>query len=136
MESEHTSPSLVVGRSPALGIRGVIAGRYYKKRECIERCPVLLIPIEQYEIIAKTIFDKYIFEWTSSYDALALGYGSLYNHSYNANCIYRLDYKNKLISIYAVEVIRAGQEITINYNRQPGDKTSIEDKYVDYNEGR
>ena len=67
--------------------RGVFARRAIRKGEVFETCPVLVVPagaIEDYS----TGFGPYVFEWGEGKVALALGFGSLYNHSYRPNARY------------------------------------------------
>ena len=45
-----------------------------------------------------------------------LGYVPIYNHSYTSNCEYEMDFDNELISIKTVRLIKAGEELFINYN--------------------
>lgn len=52
--------------------------------------------------------------------ALALGFGSLYNHARYSNAAYELDMKNRLMTYYALEDIPAGREICINYACETG----------------
>ncbi|HSZ86783.1 MAG TPA: SET domain-containing protein-lysine N-methyltransferase, partial [Puia sp.] len=47
---------------------------------------------------------------------IALGYVSIYNHSYQSNCEYEMDYKQELITIKTMRLIKAGEELFINYN--------------------
>ena len=47
---------------------------------------------------------------------MALGYIPLYNHSYNSNCEYEMEYDKKVISVRAVKDIKEGEELFINYN--------------------
>lgn len=47
---------------------------------------------------------------------MALGFVPIYNHSYESNCEYEMDYETESISIRAVKNIRAGEELFINYN--------------------
>ena len=47
---------------------------------------------------------------------MALGYVPMYNHSYTSNCEYEMDFDNELISIKTVRLIKAGEELFINYN--------------------
>jgi hypothetical protein len=47
--------------------------------------------------------------------AIALGYGSLYNHSSNNNAEFTLDVKNKQVIIVAKEFILRHDQILINY---------------------
>ena len=47
---------------------------------------------------------------------MALGYVSLYNHSYHSNCEYIMDYEEELIRIKTMRFIKTGEELCINYN--------------------
>jgi SET domain-containing protein len=61
--------------------------------------------------------------------AVALGYGSLYNHSYTPNA--RYDDESPQIKIFtAIREIAAGEEITINYNGEPSDESPVWFKVV------
>ena len=57
--------------------------------------------------------------------ALALGHGSIYNHAVHANCDFLLDMEYETINIFAVRNIPAGEEITINYHGEPGNKEKL-----------
>ena len=57
--------------------------------------------------------DGYVFGWGSDSTALALGYGSLYNHSYAPNSE-TLETPDELV-ITALRAISEGEEIFINY---------------------
>lgn len=57
--------------------------------------------------------DGYVFGWGEGATALALGYGSLYNHSYDPNAT-TVETDDELV-ITAVRDIAAGEEIFINY---------------------
>lgn len=54
-----------------------------------------------------------------------MGYISLYNHSYDANCDYEMDYDNLLMTIKTVKPVKKGSELCINYNASPDDKTPV-----------
>lgn len=58
---------------------------------------------------------QYVFNWSDGVVAIALGYGSLYNHSYRPNAkFYR---EGSLTQVfYAIRDIDAGEEITVDYN--------------------
>jgi SET domain-containing protein len=62
---------------------------------------------------------SYYFRWKDGVNAILFGYGSLYNHSYFPNAVYRRNYENHSMDFVALHDIRAGQEITINYNGKP-----------------
>jgi len=57
--------------------------------------------------------------------ALALGFGSLYNHRVHPNADFVLDLEALTIDIIAISDIPEGEEITINYNGTPGDDTTL-----------
>ena len=56
---------------------------------------------------------------------MALGYVPLYNHSYESNCEYEMDFDNELILIKAVRFIKAGEELFINYNGEWNDRKPL-----------
>ncbi len=54
-----------------------------------------------------------------------MGYGSLYNHSYTPNAVYQVNDQEMIIQFNALRNIQVGEEITINYNRNPGDRSPV-----------
>ena len=103
--------------SPLHG-RGVFAARDIEADEIIEICPVLLFPKAQLPFVRQTMLDNYYFDWGEEEEwyAVCLGYGSLYNHSYEPNAEYGMDFDAKTIDFYALRDIAAGEEILVNYN--------------------
>ena len=75
----------------------------------------------------KTELFNYIFEWGARRKkaCIALGYISLYNHAYNANCEYEMDFDSNLMTITTVKSIKKGEELFINYNAVANDVTPI-----------
>ena len=67
--------------------RGVFARRAIPKGEVFETCPVLVVPAAAIEDYSAG-FGPFVFEWGEGKVALALGFGSLYNHSYRPNARY------------------------------------------------
>ncbi|MEH6939701.1 SET domain-containing protein-lysine N-methyltransferase, partial [Bacillus sp. JJ664] len=51
-----------------------------------------------------------------NHSCLLLGYGMLFNHSYDANADYEINFDNHTFEFYAYKDIKAGEEILINYN--------------------
>jgi SET domain-containing protein len=47
---------------------------------------------------------------------MALGFVAMYNHSYQSNCEYFMDFDDELIFVKTVRQIKKGEELTINYN--------------------
>ena len=105
------------------GGRGVFATRDIPAATLIERVPVILIPKQQVfgdnEVARRaTLISWYVFDWEGMtkrpYVALALGYGSVYNHSPDPNA--RVErHAPDLLEITARRDIPAGAEIFINY---------------------
>lgn len=106
---------------------GVFAKKDFKKGTIIEVSPLILIPIDEFDLIKKTKLYYYYFEYSNSHFAIALGYGSLYNHSYTPNARYLYDYTNKKIIYKAIKNIKKNDEIFINYNYYPNNKSPLED---------
>ena len=103
--------------------RGVFARRRIEAGEVIETCPVLVLPAGSVEDSSAGI-GGYVFEWGRGKLALALGYGSLYNHSYRPNARY-VDLAGRTKLFTALRDIAAGEEITVNYNGEAGDETPV-----------
>jgi hypothetical protein len=99
--------------------RGVFARRDLVAGEVIEVCPVIVLGgVDEQELLDKTRLFDYYFAW-GELAAVALGYGSLYNHSCHANADHVCDVLRGEIRIWAHRAIRRGEEITINYGGRP-----------------
>lgn len=96
--------------------RGVFATRNIAKGELIHEAPVIPYPNEQHEFIEQTILSDYVFEYGINHTAVLLGYGSLFNHSYQPNAVYDINFDQHTFDFYAYTDIEAGEEILINYN--------------------
>ncbi len=97
--------------------RGVFTLRTIPKGEIFERSPIIEIPEEQIININNTIFYDYYFKWgeNKKAGAIALGYGSLFNHSFQPNAQSVRNLEDMTIDFYALRQISEGEEITINY---------------------
>jgi len=103
--------------------RGVFALRDIAKGELIERVPVVVIPAAAFAGGWQNgTLNQYFYVWTKNTVAISLGYGSIYNHSYEPNAIYDHDYRNRRLNYLAYRDIAEGEEITVNYNYDPKDK--------------
>jgi uncharacterized protein len=96
--------------------RGVFATRDIAKGELIHEAPVLSYPNDQHVHIEKTALADYAFEYGINHSAILLGYGMLFNHSYEPNGTYEINFDNHTFDFYAYRDISAGEEIFINYN--------------------
>lgn len=97
--------------------RGVYAKVDIKKGEIIEKCPMLIIPKGEIKDIVGNTLATYLFSFGKKKEnlALALGFGSIYNHSYSPNAAYKIKPKDEIIDFVALEDIKKGSEILINY---------------------
>ena len=120
------SPYLVIAPSDKRG-RGVFSSKSIPSNTIIEISPVLVVSASERAIIEKTKLFSYIFEWgkTKKQGCLALGYVSLYNHAYESNCDYEMDFEHRLVTIRTVRKIKKGEELFINYNAHPTDNTTV-----------
>ena len=123
-------PKVKIGVSPSLNIRGVIAMTDIKKGEVVESAPAILYPVMQRTSIQETLLKSYYFLWDDEFDAIILGYGSLYNHSYSPNADFWRDYERGLFIFEAWSDIKCGEEITINYNGFPEVQDIIGAEYL------
>jgi len=119
-------PGLYITTSTEKG-RGVFTSIDISEADIIEVCPVIIMPKAELPIIHKTILHDYYFLWGENMEdcAIALGFGSLYNHEIHPNANFILDLENETIDIVAIKNIMAGEEITLNYNGEPGDETIL-----------
>jgi SET domain-containing protein len=107
--------------------RGMFAVRKFLKGELIERAPVVVIDEKKWPNAAKTILSDYAFDWgeKDEHAAIAMGYISIYNHSYSPNAQLEQMLDELMMEIIAIKDIEAGEEITINYNGDPDNQDSL-----------
>jgi SET domain-containing protein len=110
-------PQLFIAPSLKKG-RGVFTSTDIPAKTIIETSPVIVISGADRLVLDQTLLHDYIFDWGYQESAccLGLGYISLYNHSYQSNCEYIMDYEKEIVSIQTIWRIKAGEELFINYN--------------------
>lgn len=123
-------PSVYVKDTGTAKGRGVFAARPFAAGDVVEVCPVILFR-KPYEVLHKEL-KTMVFHWqvpegAASTQALALGYGSLYNHSNPSNMRYETDSEELVIRFIAARDISADEELTINYNADGGAPVSDEE---------
>ena len=111
------SEAIYIGETKNMG-RGVFARMPIRSRTLIEIAPVIVMNSSERTLLDQTLLHDYIFEWgdESKNCCMALGYIPLYNHSYQANCEYVMDFRKQIIIIKSVRPIKVGEELFINYN--------------------
>jgi uncharacterized protein len=102
---------LKVVKLPRKG-RGVIALKQFKEGDLIEECHVLLFDMPYGN---RHLLEEYAFRWSDKQIALALGNGSLYNHSFEPNAVFVPDKRSRLLRLFAFTDIPKGSEITFDY---------------------
>ena len=110
-------PCLYIAQTELMGL-GVFTSENIKEGTVIEQSPVIVMSLEERKLLDQTILHNYIFEWGEKKDqcCMALGYIPVYNHSYQSNCEYEMDYDRKIITLRAVHFIKSGEELFVNYN--------------------
>ncbi|KAM5539289.1 hypothetical protein V8D89_007162 [Ganoderma adspersum] len=108
--------------------RGVYACREIPAQTLIEISPVLLFSATEYEAHGRhTVLDHYTFVWRDGRMALALGLGSLFNHSQRPNVSYTVDPTTESIRYTTSRRILPDEELCIFYGRklwfEPADAT-------------
>ena len=121
------APRTRIDRSPGRG-RGVYAASPIARGALIETAHVVVIPEAHWPPIEQVppIYDI-SFSWGESEEHAAIGLGrvSLYNHSYSPNARFARDFAAGTISIYAISDISPSDEITVNYNEAPDDRSPL-----------
>lgn len=119
-------PFLFIGPTLQMG-RGVFTSEDIKEGTEIEIAPVIVMSGKDRLLLDQTLLHDYIFEWGGSKDkcCMALGYVPVYNHSYQSNCEYEMDFEQELITVRTVRFVQAGEELFINYNGDWNDASPL-----------
>jgi hypothetical protein len=114
---EDPTSALRIVRVPGKG-RGVRAGRTFSRGEVVDSAPVVVLSAREWELIEQTALGQFAFDWDEAKGsvAIALGQGSLFNHSYTPNVASDKDVRGRRIVFSAARDITPGEELTINYN--------------------
>ncbi len=126
MTTANHSPALYIKKVRGMG-RGVFAGRQFLAGEIIEICPVIALPKGTDENNVEGSLAHYVFKWGKNDDALAvaLGYGSLYNHSANPNAAFQPRFSKDDIVFRALRVIEPDEQIFVDYRWDEEDYASF-----------
>jgi len=115
-------PNLYILNHPEKG-RCVHCAEDIPKGALIEICNLIILPKEDAISIHKTHLHDYYFLWNEQTGsiAIALGYGSLYNHSATPNAETESVFESNELRILAIRDIPAGEEITFDYQGEVKD---------------
>ena len=119
-------PFLFIAPAQDMG-RGVFTREDIEAGTIVEVAPVIVMTAAERKLLDQTLLHDYIFEWGEQSDqcCMALGYVPVYNHSYQSNCEYEMDFENLQILIRSVKPVKAGEELYINYNGEWNDNTPV-----------
>ncbi len=107
--------------------RGVFTSEDIDEGVMVEISPVIVMSMDERKLLDQTLLHDYIFEWGENKDqcCMAMGYVPVYNHSYESNCEYGMDYEQQQIGITTVRPVKAGEELLVNYNGDWNDETPL-----------
>lgn len=117
---------LFIAHTAKMG-RGVFTKKEIAANTIIEAAPVIVMNSRDRALLDQTLLHDYIFEWGEDSErcCMALGLVPMYNHSYNSNCEYYMDFESDIILIKTVRDIEKGEELTINYNGDYNDAKKV-----------
>jgi uncharacterized protein len=107
--------------------RGVFTTELIPSDTIIEIAPVIVMGLEERKLLDKTKLHDYIFLWGEKEDkcAMALGWVPVYNHSYQSNCEYFMNFDDETIFVKTVRDVLVNEELTINYSGDWNDDTPV-----------
>lgn len=119
-------PYLYVNKTKEKG-RGVFTKEVIPAGTQIEISPVLVLSGADTNVVDKTKLHNYIFLWgvRETRSCIALGFCSIYNHAYEPNCEYEMDFDAETMAIKTRREIKKGEELSINYNGDIEDKSPV-----------
>ncbi len=104
--------------------KGVFALKDIKIGEIIEIVPILVMDFQEFiDTKWNKLFGYYF--WLDDFVILALGYGSLYNHSKNPNAKYEVKRADETITFTALRNIKKDEEILFDYSGSSGNKAPL-----------
>jgi len=106
--------------------RGVFTSVRIRKNEVVEICPVVPLTPAEAKDVNKSVLYWHLFIWPAEGEryyqkepwtgsAMVLGYGSVYNHSYDANMKWYAKRSTQEVVFYAIREISPGEELTHDY---------------------
>lgn len=98
--------------------RHVVTTSAIKKGEVVEISELIVITGKKNtEHIHETILNNYVYAYKKQGVAVALGSGSLFNHSVRPNLRYKV--RGKRLIFWAIRDIKKGEQLFVNYGYNP-----------------
>lgn len=119
-DTQINPPHIYIAPTENLG-RGVFSKKSFAKSEIVEIAPVFQLE-EGFSDLPKA-FQHRIFNWSKMSGsgetyAIALGYGSMYNHSEHPNLVWQADSGIESINFIARRNIVPNEQLTIHYEQE------------------
>jgi len=97
---QYLHPDIIVAKTKNKG-RGILANKNIAANTVLEIAPVIVMPKVDRRLLDQTLLHDYIFEWGDNKKqcCMALGYVALYNHAYQSNCEYEMNFKEQLLQL-------------------------------------
>jgi hypothetical protein len=132
--NQITYPNIYIAETGTNLGRGVYASEDIPSGQIVETTPVVLLDLKAQPFPPQ--IRRLVYNWSKTQVALALGYGSLYNHSDQPNLIFTRITNNLSITFKALRDIEAGEQLTISYDylgsgENPRDRSWFEIHGVD-----
>ena len=111
--------------------KGVFAKNNIAKGVTIDIAHIILISNKDWDLIEDTVLSNYSFEWDDpncigEYEsAISLSISQFINHSFNPSVRYIYNYQIKSIEYITIRDISKDEEITVNYNGEPLNKSPV-----------
>lgn len=107
--------------------KGVFTSEPLQKGTIVEISPVIVMTGKERKLLDQTKLHDYIFEWGRDRKqcCMALGYIPMYNHSFKSNCEYEMEFDDAIMRVKTVRFVKAGEELSINYNGDWNDNTPL-----------
>ena len=100
---------------------GVFTSQAIAADTVIEVSPVIVMKQSERKLLDQTLLHDYIFEWGDNKRqcCVALGYVSLYNHSFHSNCEYEMEFGLQVIRIIeaATDASRQGKLVSLSHKK-------------------
>lgn len=104
--------------------RGVFAAEDIHEGEIIEVAPILILDFQDFVDTKWNLLFEYYF-WLDDFVVLALGYGSLYNHSKTPNAKYEINREEETITFTPIKDIKKDAEILFDYSGSSSSKAPL-----------
>lgn len=98
--------------------RGLFTDSFLKEKAFLEKSPLIIISKKDKSKIESTQLSSYVYEFEDGL-AIALGLGSLFNHSNTPNVGWKILKNEKAVMFWTLREIQPGEQLFIDYGYNP-----------------